>query len=147
MTTPHNKIDATECEVIGCDRPRVSVGGGFSRYCSGHKGRKARTGDVQAHIPLRPIHSGRVDVWCDYRTAHNRVKNVRGKASAHACVDCGQQATEWSYNGNGKYEFTGPTHHGHGTLLVWSGDPADYDPRCKPCHMKRDGYVPPNKRV
>lgn len=90
---------------------------------------------MQADKPIRAKHSGRVDVWCDYRTAHQRTAHARGKASEHTCIDCGEQAEQWAYRGDGRYEFTG--HHA-GYRTVWSGDPADYDPRCRPCHRKYD---------
>lgn len=54
---------------------------------------------------------------------HRRIERLRGKASDHACVEgCGRQARDWS--------FKEPTGH--------STDPADYEPRCRSCHVKRD---------
>jgi NAD-dependent SIR2 family protein deacetylase len=57
-----------------------------------------------------------------YRAAHARVVAARGKASDYGCVDCGVKAKDWSHR------------HGAGH----SGNPADYDPRCRKCHKAYD---------
>ncbi len=137
MTRPHNKIDSPECAVPTCDRPRLKQAGGAFRYCAGHKGRLARNGRLDEHIPLRAVHSGRFDEWCDYRTAHNRIKNARGRAAEFKCIDCKAPAKEWSYRGGARYEFSGAI-NGKPGIVKWSGDPADYDPRCKSCHSTQD---------
>lgn len=53
-----------------------------------------------------------------YSTVHNRLMRQRGKASEHDCVDCGEQAREWS--------FDRPT--------GFSMDLERYAPRCRSCH-------------
>jgi len=56
-----------------------------------------------------------------YWARHDQVRKVRGTANRHLCIDCGEQARDWSQI--------------HGT----SGDLADhYQPRCRSCHMKYD---------
>lgn len=60
-----------------------------------------------------------------YRSAHNRVERERGKATEHACIDCGEQAAHWSFD-----EITG-----------FSPDPSRYSPRCVPCHHRHDQIV------
>lgn len=57
-----------------------------------------------------------------YRTVHSRLVSARGKAADHTCIDCGQQANEWSY-----CEPTG-----------FSANLEDYSPRCHACHQKHD---------
>ena len=64
-----------------------------------------------------------------YGAVHARM----GKASAHVCVDCGEQAKEWSYDGGCPHELTDPRRG-----LRYSPDPARYSPRCAPCHMTQD---------
>lgn len=52
---------------------------------------------------------------------HAFISIKRGKASEHDCVDCGEQAHDWSWI-HGKYP--------------WSI--ASYEPRCRSCHLKYD---------
>lgn len=56
-----------------------------------------------------------------YMGMHDRIFHRRGKADANICIDCGDQASEWS--------------HRHRTDKL---DPDNYDPRCKLCHLKYD---------
>jgi hypothetical protein len=60
----------------------------------------------------------------EYHRLHDRVRRVRGKASAHPCEHCGDQEArhEWA------------TIHGHG-----GQDPyADYISLCRKCHVVYD---------
>jgi hypothetical protein len=57
-----------------------------------------------------------------YAAAHWRVKQARGLASEHECVDCEGPATDWSYV------------HPEGFSL----DASDYTPRCRRCHLIYD---------
>ena len=58
-----------------------------------------------------------------YKTVHSRVTAQLGKASEQDCVDCGEQAQDWSKA------------HDRDGLSVY-----DYDARCKKCHCLYDGY-------
>jgi hypothetical protein len=71
-----------------------------------------------------------------YKSMHNRVSRKRGSASNYLCVDCKNQADEWSYNHLDANELHGFT--GRGIYAAYSLDPANYDPRCKPCHRTFD---------
>jgi NAD-dependent SIR2 family protein deacetylase len=55
------------------------------------------------------------------RTIHGRLGRARGKAREHKCVDCGEQADEWSQI--------------HGTDYR---DINNYEPRCYSCHKYYD---------
>ena len=130
------KILSDYCAVEGCSRSRARQSNGSRhRYCVAHKGRWERHRDVQADVPIGSPR-WRPDQWCSYETAHRRTACVRGKASTHPCIDCAGPAREWSYSGGAAYEFTGPSPRGH--MRIWSGDPADYEPRCKRCHEDHD---------
>jgi hypothetical protein len=67
-----------------------------------------------------------------YKTCHNRVKSLRGRASDHTCVDCQGQANDWSYIGGASDEMFSPK------AGAYSGNPAFYAARCKPCHTSFD---------
>lgn len=71
-----------------------------------------------------------------YIAAHQRVYRDNGKASSHGCVDCDQPAREWSYDHLDPKALVGTV----GTVegLLYSLDPAHYQPRCKSCHTKFD---------
>lgn len=72
------------------------------------------------------------EAWVSYISAHRRVEMKRGKAREYECVDCGGPAEQWSYTGHAENEFTQGNLH-------YSGDPADYAPRCRHCHAVYDG--------
>lgn len=54
-------------------------------------------------------------------TLHKRIHRKYGKASNYLCVDCGEKARDWS--NEGKY----------------TDKIEDYKPRCRKCHIKKDG--------
>lgn len=72
-----------------------------------------------------------------YRSAHQRVDRVRGLASAHACIDCGLQAREWSYSYQDPNELL-EIRKRDGRVMAYSVDPEAYEPRCRSCHAKFD---------
>lgn len=59
-----------------------------------------------------------------YRTAHVRLTRSRGPASGYLCVDCGDQAREWSYDHGDPNELTSDRG------APYSPDPDRYQPRC-----------------
>lgn len=132
------------CRVAGCDlvaKPQKTL-------CSGHYQRKARHGDVLAHIPIASRFSEfRQDTtsWISYSAAHRRVLTVRGPAGVHQCSleTCDAKADEWSYVKGSAKELTG-TRRSQGRVqhLVWSADPADYRPLCRSHHRKTDHWRP-----
>lgn len=71
-----------------------------------------------------------------YRAMHKRVATERGPAWAEQCADCGEDATEWSYDhlDPDEVEATEADHLG----ARYSTDPGRYQARCKSCHVKFD---------
>ena len=67
-----------------------------------------------------------------YHGAHKRVRLAHGKATEHACVDCGGAAADWSYN------HTDPNADIDVRGRVFSMQPEHYSPRCRSCHHKFD---------
>jgi hypothetical protein len=72
-----------------------------------------------------------------YSAVHQRLVRWRGKASGHPCVDCGQPAQDWAYNGKAAEPLTEP-HQRSGRSVEYSADANDYDPMCRSCHTIRD---------
>lgn len=68
-----------------------------------------------------------------YGAAHTRVYTLRGSASQHRCVDCGERAKDWSYLGDCPREQRDPE-----TGCAFSPDPDRYVARCRSCHRAYD---------
>lgn len=76
-----------------------------------------------------------------YNTAHDRVHKARGKARTYQCTDCPAQAVHWSYKGHSPLEIVGYANQWT-SIMAWSPDPMDYEPRCYPCHRAYDEKLP-----
>jgi hypothetical protein len=118
------------CEVIEhgkmCGRPHKGRG-----MCVMHLTRHQKHGD-----PLHLAKSGPPPTNT-YGAIHRRLRDAQGPASAYACTDCPQQASEWSYTHGCPEELTDP--RGYPYCLHTE----HYVPRCVPCHWKHDGKRPP----
>jgi hypothetical protein len=119
--------------------------------CRMHETRVRRHGDINAvhdsGAPPGKAHPRWRGTDIRYRTAHDRVVRRWGKASEHSCIDCGDQAVSWSYNGTDPEELSGPgrpTADGSFSVQRWSADPSHYSPRCHRCHKRFD--VPARRR-
>lgn len=66
-----------------------------------------------------------------YTTAHQRVQHEKGKASSHACVDCGGAAAQWSYDHDDPDQLTEGAY-------PYSLGVDHYVARCVPCHKRFD---------
>lgn len=71
-----------------------------------------------------------------YRAAHKRVIATRGMASGQACADCGQQASEWSYQHDDPDEMIAGDYAHAG--MPYSANADHYAPRCRGCHTTFD---------
>jgi hypothetical protein len=72
------------------------------------------------------------------RAIHARVVAVRGPAANFLCVDnCGQQASEWSYDHRDPNEILVSNSQGRTTPASATID--HYEPRCVTCHRRFDG--------
>ncbi len=70
-----------------------------------------------------------------YAAAHIRVGREKGPAREHSCVDCGETACDWSYEGGDPDERIEIIND---YPRKFSLDPDRYRPRCRPCHRKKD---------
>lgn len=68
-----------------------------------------------------------------YDTVHDRKKDDLGPANAHDCVECGAQASDWSYSHSaGENELIDERRR------LYSENLDDYAARCKSCHTALD---------
>lgn len=111
------------CLVEECDNAHNSRG-----YCKKHYTRLIRNGTVDF------VGQKRTETP-NYRRAHKWVREERGLAADHQCVDCGEKAREWSY------DHTDPDEKKSPEGWVYSTDPSNYSPRCKSCHIALDRSI------
>lgn len=109
------------CTVAGCDQTTEARG-----LCAMHYMRDRRTGS-----PLVVRSTSKGDA-VSYAGAHSRVRDLRGRPSAYACVDCGEQAMDWAYD----HGDPGEKHDERGR--PYSTNPDRYRPMCRPCHGRFD---------
>ncbi|ATE85171.1 hypothetical protein SEA_DATTRAN_68 [Streptomyces phage Dattran] len=88
-------------------------------------------GNLEVHRTGR-FRSGTVE----YTAMHHRLYVDRGQASSHRCIDCDNEATDWSYRGGDPDELASTEAANEGR--VYSLDPSYYDPRCRSCHKIYD---------
>lgn len=104
-----------------CGRTRVVSVGDLHRY-----GDRSTCGVKRAHLSAA----------VGYGTAHERIRETLGPASARECVDCGEQARHWSYDHADPRQLvsTDPATIG----AAYSLDSTHYEPRCVSCHKLFD---------
>lgn len=72
-------------------------------------------------------------------SAHQRCTALWGSVRQYPCINCGEQAREWAYDG------TDPTQlyekSGTGSWLFYSVYPEFYMPMCIKCHRRRDNAL------
>lgn len=67
-----------------------------------------------------------------YESMHQRLRRERGYASSHPCIDCGEQARDWSY------DKSDPNEKRNGEGHPFSDKQEHYVARCRPCHNRFD---------
>jgi len=112
--------------------PKVCENPGCPRDGEPYMGRKGQQFCSRRCHPGRP----RVDVP-SYHGIHHRVARLRGSAGQFPCVDCGNQAREWSYDGEDPDERIVPEGD-EPAGARYSLDPEHYEPRCVKCHRVYD---------
>lgn len=104
------------CANPACRRPFTArlAKGKFTRFCS-----HACWVAVLPHPrgADHPSYQGSANYWA----AHSRVRKARGPARNYPCTDCGAPAIDWSLI--------------HGRA---GADAADFEPRCRKCHIAYD---------
>lgn len=121
------------CQVDDCANQHVGLG-----FCNKHLGRFHKHSDPTIVKYYRPS-------WDDpsqhprwksdidsYGLMHLRVRRQNGHANTYECVDCDQQAAEWSYTGDD------PNEQIDQNGKVFSVDFDRYVPRCVLCHRRYD---------
>lgn len=146
------RLDRTATTVTLCAVPDCPSRATAHGLCGKHYQRKRKHGDPMALACERGAAGERHPQWkvegTTYSGAHMRVRAQRGSARAHACVDCGGAARQWSYDHEDPNELA--SNEG-----AYSCDVDHYIPRCVPCHkifdlgwlgsLSRGGGYPPKR--
>lgn len=116
----HDSYRDPQCTVDGCDRPHEARG-----LCVLHYHRWTNNPDLDVDDPS----------WIrvpSYTSVHQRMRRIRGKASAHQCVHCTSGAAQWAY------DYSDPIQYVTGSGLAYSSDVSRYIPLCVECHRRHD---------
>ena len=97
------------CSIEGCTEPLSARG-----WCRKHYSRWYNHGDPR------------------------RVRKLRGRASQYICTECGGPAQQWAYNHRDPDVIRAPMDALLGAGMLYSADPAFYQPMCKRCHSAFD---------
>jgi hypothetical protein len=125
---PHPGLPARTCGVDDCDERHYARG-----FCLNHDRKVRLYGDplacgVMGHP--KGVYRG---ASATYLAAHKRVHTDRGKASEHACSECGDRAQEWAY------DHTDPDEQLSDRGYRYSLNVECYVPMCAKCHRAFDG--------
>lgn len=127
------------CNIVPCGKPAKRGPNGNTNgkgMCSMHLERERRNGSPYV---VTKVHREFGHNKPDYRLAHRRIEQARGKAADQDCVDCGSPAQGWAYNHSGISEVEGfGSGRGKNTWMTYSYDVDQYEPMCVPCHKKFD---------
>lgn len=66
-----------------------------------------------------------------------RIRSKWGSASLYSCVECGEPAKDWAYDGTDDAQLYA-RHRDSGGKMFYSLYPEFYMPMCRSCHNTRD---------
>lgn len=117
------------CPTPDCTSPR-RPGGDLCVVC------ERRVGDG---TPLNAPRRGDIHYLIGISYAHVRVRELWGKANQYSCIECGNQAAQWAYDGTDPTQLLGPPRGNAHIYVGWySRYPEFYMPMCVGCHRRRD---------
>lgn len=114
------------CNFDGCEKPPAYRFRGLCRshYAWVNKGKEKRVLSLWS-VDIKP------------GAAHRRCRILWGRAAEHTCIECGNEAYDWAYDGTDSSQLYAD--NGNGTWTWFSRFPEFYMPMCRSCHRKRDG--------
>lgn len=117
LELPKNLLEPALCST-GCGRLASSRG-----YCSSHYARWSKYGDA-GPVEIRPrVLQGHVA----YARARGVLREARGFAKEHTCIECPKTATRWTLT---ETATVYRDDYGQYNGLPYSDNPSDYEPRC-----------------
>lgn len=130
----------SKCVIEGCSNEDCGLHG----LCKLHYSRSRRTGDPTKLKGREHLVGENSPLWTGdevtYDALHQRLRRHRGKASLNKCIDCGSPAFEWSYSGCADPSSRRVDRDGEYSVSM-----QDYEPRCVPCHRRKDFGAPPTR--
>jgi hypothetical protein len=72
-----------------------------------------------------------------YSAVHQRLRKWMGPANQYQCRRCGEQASDWSYDGSDPQPLE---HERRGKMIQYSADLTRYETLCRSCHTSVDRY-------
>lgn len=123
------KFDGQICATVTCEEPATR-----RMWCNPHYRAWLKYKDPLADHTVSGEDNPSWRDWdISYQTMHAlRLPKARGLPSTHPCIDCEQQAHDWSYNNAADIEIIDEWGRRYSFVL------SDYDPRCQPCHNRFD---------
>ncbi|MCW2165378.1 hypothetical protein B0I12_002533 [Microbacterium hydrothermale] len=115
------------CRAEGCDR----VDSGSHGYCNTHILRLRRHGSLELPPYRKADHPRWTGSEATYSAVHQRLRQEKGRADQHQCIDCSKVAHHWSYTHDDPNERAGQ-------FGAYSVDLSRYVPRCASCHKRFD---------
>lgn len=135
------------CSIPKCPRKAKYAATG---WCQTHYHRWWRTGDPLGLKQERGAKGPNAVSWqgenVTYYSAHGRVKVLWGSASQYPCIQCGNAANDWAYDGTDPTAASGSvTVNGKEYQVTYSTWPEFYMPMCTGCHAARDAEARPHR--
>ncbi|WPH57666.1 hypothetical protein [Mycobacterium phage WXIN] len=128
------RVDA--CIECGATRSQSRISRGL---CMKHYYLHKNRGTLEA-VALPPARGRQIDLWEAVKSssAHFRVRRLWGPAYQYPCIECGEPANEWAYDGTDPTQLYGRERESRSHWTFYSRFPEFYMPMCSGCHRRRD---------
>ena len=119
-----------------CSLPTCNEQAASFDLCKRHRARQLR--GVELDIPAKGSFEYQANHPIGQASAHIRVAKLWGSATNHPCIECGDAAHEWAYDGTDPTQMYAKTRVDAETWIFYSRWPEFYMPMCRKCHRTLD---------